>query len=104
MTEPKNFDILKWGAFKIPGFTFAVIGLLLIMRSPENNQEFEFIQFLVKYAIGAAVISYAQSLLHSNFMALDRGKDLPTWLQIVFLFLHLCWFIYWFMPLPGCYA
>jgi hypothetical protein len=81
-----------WGAFKIPAFAFAIIALLLILRDTNSNIEYPYIQLTTKYAIGASIISYCHSLMHSTWENHNKGPDLPFKFQILFMVFHVFWF------------
>ena len=104
MTDITKMDIEKWGALKIPAISLILIGLLLLTRNVNDPAEFEFIKMLVKFTIGSSVIGYSQSLLFKNNALLRQKSDLPTWVQIGFILLHIAWFFCWLRPLSGCFA
>ena len=81
-----------WGAFKIPAYAFAVIALLIVLRNTGSSIEYAYIQHTANFAIGACIISYCHSLTHSAWINHSRGPDLPLWLQVVFMLLHVIWF------------
>lgn len=92
------YDISKWGAFKVAAISVACIALLLAFRDATNPGEMIFIQSLVKFTLGSAVIAYAHSLAYTTYMfSTDDAKDLPILVQVFFMVLHVCWFIFWFI-------
>ena len=91
------FDISKWGAFKLPAISFAFAALVLVFRNSTNPEEMEFVQYIIKYGLGSAVIAYCQSLSYSTYVSNNEGKsDLPVFIQVLFMIIHILWFAYWF--------
>ncbi|KLN65919.1 hypothetical protein [Vibrio sp. VPAP30] len=98
------FDISKWGAFKLPAISFAFATLVLVFRDSTNPEEMEFVQYIIRYGLGSAVIAYCQSLSYSTYVLNNEGKnDLPAFIQVLFMIVHILWFAYWFLGL-ACYA
>ncbi|MFT2097991.1 hypothetical protein ACMUMQ_06480 [Marinomonas sp. 2405UD66-6] len=91
------FDISRWGAFKIPAFSLGAVALLLIFRDVNNPKEILFIQELIRFSIGSAIISYCQSLGYSTYRLNAKKEDLPIYIQVIFMILHVSWFIYWLL-------
>lgn len=89
------FDISKWGAFKIPAISLGAALMLLLFRDSANQEEILFIQSVIKFAIGSAVIAYCQSLAYSSYCLNCNKKDLPIKYQVLFMSLHIVWFANW---------
>ncbi|ABW66379.1 hypothetical protein [Desulfosudis oleivorans] len=81
-----------WKAFKIPGYALAVLLLLLLMRDINNGLEYIYIQKVANFAIGASIISYGHSMLHSTWVNRRKEMDLPFWPQLLALTIHAVWF------------
>jgi hypothetical protein len=98
----KLLDPKFWGSFKIPGFAFGVISLFLLMRNVNAPLEFVYIKNLANFAVGASIISYGHSLIYSTWMNLEKGKDLPLWVQISAIIIYAFWFgfIFWKLLRP----
>ena len=91
------FDISKWGAFKIPAISIGSAALLLIFRDANKPDEMLFIQSVIKFSIGSAVIAYCQSLSYSTY-CLNRDKsDLPIYIQTLFMAAQIGWFSHWYI-------
>ena len=85
-----------WKAFRIPAFAFAVLVLLLILRDLNSSVEYQYIQQLANYAIGASVISYGHYLFHATWVNRKKDDDLPFWAQAIAMAFHIAWFFWLF--------
>lgn len=93
----KIFEAGNWGAFKIPFIGMAVLSLLLLMGDLANIEQSTFLQKLVVFVMGAAVISYIHGLMYANYTKLTGKKDLPQWAQWVAAVVHIglwAWFAF----------
>ena len=85
-----------WKSFKIPAAAFAVLALLMLMRNVNSSLEYQYIQKLANYAIGASVVSYGHFLFHATWTNRNKEEDLPFWAQILAMVVHIAWFA-WFL-------
>ena len=91
----------QWGSFKIPFIGVMVLTLLLLAGSLNNIENSHFVQKVVIWVLGAAVISYGHSLAYStqkNWQGKDAQgkdvfKDLSKRSQGVAVAAHLLWFV-----------
>ena len=93
----------QWGSFKIPFIGVMVLTLLLLVGSLTNIDNAHFVQKVVIWVLGAAVISYGHSLAYSTqkFWQGEAFKDLRPRAQILAVVIHAIWFgafillVYW---------
>ena len=103
MPDASQFtDLAKWGAFKIPVLGFAFVLALLTLRDVHSDIEYLTIVRFTTWALGASVISYGHSLLHSTYRNRRQAPDLPFAAQWVALIFHVIWFALaiYFLPVP----
>ena len=87
----------KWGAFKIPAISIGSAALLLIFRDATKPEEMVFIQSIIKFSLGSAVIAYCQSLSYSTYCLNTDKNDLPVYIQILFMAAQIGWFCHWYI-------
>jgi len=85
----------QWGAFKIPFIGVMVLTLLLLVGSLTNIENAHFVQKVVIYVLGAAVISYGHSLAYSTQKAWqgESFKDLTQRAQVLAIAAHVLWLV-----------
>ena len=83
-----------WKAFRIPAYAFALLVLLLLMRNVTSNIEYEYIQKVANYAIGASIISYGHFLFYATWRNRTKEHDLPFWAQTFAMAIHVAWFVW----------
>ena len=84
-----------WGAFKLPFIGVMVLTLLLLVGSLTNIENAHFVQKVVIWVLGAAVISYVHSLAHTTQKAWqgEAFKDLRPRAQVLAIAAHVLWFV-----------
>jgi hypothetical protein len=98
---PNFEEWAQWGSFKIPFIGVMVLTLLLLVGSLTNIENAHFVQKVVIWVLGAAVISYGHSLAYStqkNWQGKDAQgkdvfKDLSLRAQISAMAVHVIWFV-----------
>jgi len=72
-----------------------VLTLLLLVGSLTNIENAHFVQKVVIWVLGAAVISYGHSLAYSTQKCWQGEAfiDLRPWAQILAMAIHVIWFV-----------
>lgn len=84
---------MQWGSFKIPFIGVMVLTILLLVGSLTNIENARFVQKVVIWVLGSAVISYGHSLAYSTQKTWQGAafKDLTLRAQIVAMAIHVIW-------------
>ena len=83
----------KWGAFSIPAVGVIIVTVLLLTASTANIEQATFIQKVVLWTLGTAVISYGHAIWHSTKKNLEKADDLTFRQQAFWLSLQGLWFV-----------
>lgn len=86
-------DWKQWGAFCIPAVGVIVVTVLLLTASTANIEQATFIQKVVLWTLGSAVIAFGHSIWHSTKKNLEKTADLSFGQQAFWLTFQGAWFV-----------
>jgi len=95
MAATNLIDLKRAASYPIPIIQLTVLGALLAFRNVADPLELEMVQRFVFLVSGGAIIAYAHGLSHSTYTRWTKAPNLPWWAQVIFIALHVGWFIYW---------